>query len=285
MSSKFKSNMKPYYDKDGFTLYNGDCIEAMNSLDADSIDIVITSPPYGTCRNETFSKESNQKRKYNMRYDEFVEDKTPAEYCKWSVDVFNAMDRVLKKNRIVLYNFGLGNDGHTEYTNYDWFKTISEIVTHTSFTVADMLVWKKKCALPNNTSPNKSTRICEPVVVFSRKNEIMTFLSNKKVCSKFSTGQNLYSPFYNIFDAKNNDGACELNRATYSTQFVDRLIDLYVPDNERSEWVVLDPFSGTGTTGVSAVAKSMKYVGIELSTQQCEYTVGRLGNGVQMDLF
>lgn len=277
--------MKAFYDKDGFTLYNGDCIEAMDGMDADSVDIVITSPPYGTCRSETFSKDSNQKRKYNMRYDEFVENKTPEEYCQWSVDVFRAMDRVLKQNRIILYNFGLGNDGHTEYTNYDWFNTVKSIIAGTSFTVADVLVWQKRNALPNNTSSNKSTRICEPVIVFCRKDEMMSFPSNKKVINHFDTGQNLYSPFYNIFKARNNDGSCELNKATFSTQFVDILIDLYVPDDAKQEWTAFDPFSGTGTTGLSAIAHGMKFIGSELSKAQCEYTVSRLSSGIQMELF
>lgn len=277
--------MKEYYNRDGFILYHGDCIAVMSDMSPKSIDIVITSPPYGTCRSETFSKESSQKRKYNMRYDEFVEDRTPEEYCKWSVDVFNAIDSVLKKNRIILYNFGLGNDGHTEYTNYDWFNTIKSVVDETPFTVADVLFWKKKSALPNNTSPNKSTRICESVIVFCWKDEMMSFVSNKKVVNQFATGQNLYSPFYNLFETRNNDGSCELNKATFSTQFVDRLIDLYVPDEQKNNWTVLDPFSGTGTTGIAAMAKGMKYVGIELSRQQCEHTVSRLSNGVQMELF
>ena len=277
--------MKPYCDNDNFTLYCGDCLDVMSSMDENFVDIVITSPPYGTCRSETFSKESSQKRKYNMRYDEFVENRTPEEYCQWSVDVFNAIDLVLKKNRIVLYNFGLGNDGHTEYTSYDWFNTVKSVIDGTPFTVADVLVWKKRSALPNNTSPNKSTRICEPVIVFCRKDELMSFPSNKKIVNQFATGQNLYSPFYNIFEARNNDGSCELNKATFSTQFVDRLIDLYVPDEQRNGWTVLDPFSGTGTTGISAIAHGMRYVGIELSKAQCEYAVSRLSNGIQMELF
>ena len=277
--------MKPYYDNDNFTLYCGDCLDVMSSMDENFVDIVITSPPYGTCRSETFSKDSSQKRKYNMRYDEFVEDRNPEEYCQWSVDVFNAIDLVLKKNRIVLYNFGLGNDGHTEYTSYDWFNTVKSVIDGTPFTVADVLVWKKRSALPNNTSPNKSTRICEPVIVFCRKDELMSFPSNKKIVNQFATGQNLYSPFYNIFEARNNDGSCELNKATFSTQFVDRLIDLYVPDEQRNGWTVLDPFSGTGTTGISAIAHGMRYVGIELSKAQCEYAVSRLSSGIQMELF
>ena len=278
--------MKPYYSENNFTLYNGDCLEAMGEMDADSVDIVITSPPYGTCRNETFSKESNQKRKYNMRYDVLVENKSPEEYRAWTVEVFKAMDRILKENRVVLYNFGLGNDGHTKYTNYDWFKTVTDIVENTSFAVADLLLWKKKSALPNNTSPNKATRIVEPVIVFCRKSEMMTFLSNKKVTGEFpKTGQKLYSPFFNIFEAKNNDGSCPLNKATYSTDFVKILVDLYCPEDCRREWLVLDPFSGTGTTGIVASENGMGYVGIELSEKQCEYTVGRLGKGIQEQLF
>jgi site-specific DNA-methyltransferase (adenine-specific) len=277
---------EPYYDKNGFTLYNGDCLGIMKTMKDGSVDIVITSPPYGTCRSETFSKESNQKRKYNMRYDVLVENKSPEEYRAWSVEVFNAMDRVLKENRVVLYNFGLGNDGHTKYTNYDWFKTVTDIVENTPFAVADLLLWKKKSALPNNTSPNKATRIVEPVIVFCRKTEMMTFLSNKKVTGEFpKTGQKLYSPFYNIFEARNNDGSCALNKATYSTEFVDTLVGLYCPEDKRGEWTVLDPFSGTGTTGLSATRNGMRYIGIELSEGQCEYTVNRLGGCVQMRLF
>ena len=263
--------MEAYYEKDGYTLYNGDCIEAMDSMEAGSVDIVITSPPYGTCRNETFSKESNQKRKYNMRYDEFTEGMPPAEYCRWTVDVFNAMDRVLKQNRVVLYNFGLGNDAHTDYTNYDWFKAVTEVIDHTPFTVADMLVWRKKCALPNNVSPNKSTRICEPVVVFCRRGQESLFPRNS------SQG--------NMFEARNNDGSCELNKATFSTQFVQRLVGMYVPDSERRSWTVLDPFHGTGTTGVVAIEKEMRYVGVELSKAQCDYSIARIEKGVQLDLF
>ena len=133
-------------------------------------------------------------------------------------------------------------------------------------------------------SQNKSTRIVEPVIVFCRKNELMSFVSNKKIVNQFEkTGQKLYSPFYNIFEARNNDGSNDLNKATYSTEFVDRLIDLYVPDG--SDWVVLDPFIGTGTTAVSAIAHGMRCIGMELSEQQCQYSVDRMNKGTEAFLF
>lgn len=277
--------MTPFYDKDGYALYHGDCVEAMKSLPAASVDIVITSPPYNTCRSGLVTK-VHEKDKYQYRYDVFVESRTADEYVEWSAEVFRELDRVLKKDRVVLYNFGMGNDGHSQSNSCaDWFSTVSGICAGTSFAVADLLLWKKKCALPNNMSINKSTRIAEPVIVFCRKDELMTFKANKRQSSEFKTGQKLYSPFYNIFEARNNDGSNSLNKATYSTQFVDVLIDLYCPERERAEWTVLDPFSGTGTTGLSALSHGMKYVGIELSESQCQYTVDRLAKGVEQFLF
>ena len=259
-------------------------MDALAEVQNSSMDIVITSPPYNTCRSGTLGSAPSDKDKYHQRYDMFIESKTTDEYIEWSVNLFREFDRVLKENRVVLYNFGLGNDSQTGFGNADWFMTITGICEGSPFTVADLLFWKKKCALPNNMSINKSTRIVEPVLVFCRKDEMMSFLSNKKVTSRFEkTGQKLYSPFYNIFEARNNDGSNDLNKATYSTEFVDRLIDLYVPDG--SAWTVLDPFIGTGTTAVSAMAHGMKCVGMELSEPQCEYAVDRMGRGTEVFLF
>jgi len=38
--------MKPYYDKDGITIYNGDCLEVLKHLEDESIHALISDPPY-----------------------------------------------------------------------------------------------------------------------------------------------------------------------------------------------------------------------------------------------
>lgn len=49
--------MKPYYEKDGFTLYNGDCLSVLAGLPEDSVDMTFADPPYFlssgsfTCQN------------------------------------------------------------------------------------------------------------------------------------------------------------------------------------------------------------------------------------------
>lgn len=38
--------MKPYYDQDGITIYHGDCREVLPTIQAGSVDLVLTDPPY-----------------------------------------------------------------------------------------------------------------------------------------------------------------------------------------------------------------------------------------------
>ena len=43
--------MTPYYQKDGITLYHGDCLEILPTFESDSIDMIFTDPPYGHNNN------------------------------------------------------------------------------------------------------------------------------------------------------------------------------------------------------------------------------------------
>lgn len=240
----------------------GDCLELMKELEDNSINLVLTSPPYNTGRNHG-SMENHEKR-----YDIYLENRDISEYIDWSVSLFKEFDRILNKNGCILYNMSYGNENQSQL----WL-TIADIIRKTNFDIADCIIWKKKSALPNNVSPNKLTRICEYVFVFCRKNEYKTFNCNKKVKSYSKTGQKYYENIFNFIEAKNNDGSNPYNKATFSTELVEKLLDMYSNSNED---VVLDPFVGTGTTCVACVNKNRNYIGFELSERQVEYGKKRI---------
>ena len=268
-----------------YDLYNGDCLEVMRTLPDASIDLVITSPPYNTCRTGTIADCKDVKGRYDKRYDIFVESKTTEEYADWTVELFNEFDRLLKPNCPVLYNYGMGTDSQTGAGIDDWFWVLDMVLKKSNFSCADMLFWRKSCALPNNMSRNRSTRIIEPVMVFSRKNETNTFIANKTEGDTRKSGQKMYIPFFNLFAAANNSEITDLNKATFSEEFVEQLIKWYVPDSRQDGYTVLDPFNGTGTTGKSCHKYDLKYIGIELSPEQCRHSIERFAAGVSMSLF
>jgi len=244
-------------------IFNEDCLQTMQKLDC-KIDAIITSPPYNTSR---VSNSERARKENEARYDIHLDNKTDAEYLDWSVALFNGYDKILKANGSVLYNISYSS----ENTDLIW-KFVAEIINRTNFTTADTIIWKKDSAIPNNTSHNKLTRICEFVFVFARKNELDTFFMNKEVTSINSTGQKYYENIFNFIDAKNNDGSNDLNKATFSSEFVRNLILLYTKPND----LIYDSFMGTGTTAEACIIENRRYLGSELSKAQCEYAQQRL---------
>lgn len=249
----------------------GDCLDFMNMLSEKNrkVDIILTSPPYNTSRP---SSERSMKN-YEGRYKTYNDLKTGEEYCDWCIDIFNHIDKILKPNGVVLWNVSYGTDAtiNTEGIGLMW-NSISDIIRHTNFTVADKIVWKKKSALPNNVSPNKLTRICEEVFVFCRKNEYKTFHANKEVSKIGKNGQQFYKVIYNFIEAPNNDGSTSLNKATYSSNLCVQLLNMYAP----KKGLVYDPFMGTGTTGIACEALDLNCIGTEIDAEQVEYSKERL---------
>lgn len=261
--------MESYYKNELSQLYNGDCVEVMENLVERriTVDKVITSPPYNIVRPNSTDR----------GYDLYKDGMTNEEYSDWIVKIFNLYDKLLNKNGCIMWNMSYGSE-NTECMNL----TVADIIRKTNFTLADVLVWKKKCATPNNVSANKMTRICEFIYVFCRRDEFLTFTSNKKVIgNREDTGQAIYENLFNFIDAPNNDASTDLNKATFSTDFVNELIDRYVLPTD----IIMDNFSGTGTTMVAAERRNRKGIYIELSEAQCKYSVDRISKGVQINLF
>ncbi len=258
-------------------IYNEDCFETMKNIPIGQFDIILTSPFYNTNKkagkSRTLENTSVKDGQYDyVRYDTHVDNMTDEEYCDFTQNLFLEFDRILNVNGVVLYNICYGSE-NTE----GMFLAVNSILVNTPFTIADVIVWKKKQALPNSCSPNKLTRIWEFVFVFCRKDEIKTFNCNKKITSYRSTGQAAFNNIYNFIEAKNNDGSCPYNKATYSSELCEKLLDIYAVYDDT--WVY-DPFMGSGTTAVACKRMGFNCIGSEISKNQVEFAKKRLAEVV-----
>lgn len=218
-----------------YHIFNEDCLVTMQEhLDPASIDIVLTSPFYATNKkagkDRTLENTKVKDGQYAyVRYDKFVDNYSNEEYCEFTVKLFQGFDRILKKNGVVLYNINYGSE-NTE----GMFLAIAEVLKNTPFTIADVIGWKKKSSMPNSCSSNRLTRVFEFVFVFCRREDFMTFGMNKRATSTRATGQIAYENLPNLIEADNNDGPCELNKATYSTDLCRQLLAIYaIKDDSR----------------------------------------------------
>lgn len=250
------------------SIYNEDCLVTMSRMPIGAVGMVLTSPPYNTSRDCGRYTLADAKTGYpSYRYDQHSDGMTDEEYEAWTVKLFLEFARVVNLGGCVLYNLSYGRNGASAM-----LRTVARVTGETPWRCFDILYWKKRNALPDNQSRNRLTRIVEPVFVFVREGEEKVFHANKRQTSLRASGQAMYSPIFNVFEAANNDGENKLNKAAFSTEFVSRLLDIYA----QPEVVVYDPFCGTGTTAVACRQRGLDFVGSEISAAQCAFAERRL---------
>ena len=240
-------------------IWNEDCkISMTKKIFPKSVDVILTSPPYN------MTKRKGGYADKQTRYDIYDDWKNKDDYIDWTIDVFNMFDGVLKENGVILYNFSYSIENPALP-----YQVVCEILNRTNFTIADTIIWKKGTAIPHPASYNRLNRIYEFIYVFCRKTEILTFNMNKKVTKVSPKKQSYYEIVTNFITARNNDGNNPLNKATFSTELCDKLLQMYAKDGS----LVYDPFIGTGTTAISCIRrKTLNYIGSELSKKQVEYS-------------
>ena len=89
--------MKPYFETKLGTLYNCDCIDFMQEMDDNSIDLVLTDPPYGV----------------GVEYDKFEDTQENLKHL-----ISNAMNHILRISKRTVLTCGQSNIWH--YPKSDW---------------------------------------------------------------------------------------------------------------------------------------------------------------------
>lgn len=235
-------------------IYNEDCLITIDRLPEKCVDLIITSPPYNYTKRPGGPADKG-------KYDVYIDWKSEEEYINWSIELFNGYDKIVKENRVVLYNFSYSVENPTLP-----YKLVSKISEHTNWELSDTMFWKKPNSIPHPASYNRLNRSVEFIWVFVRKKETKTFKMFKKITSTSKTGQNYYEVVNNYIEAKNNDGPNELNKATFSTDLVSKLINIYGTEGD----LIYDSFMGVGTTAFGAIENKCNFIGSEISSNQCE---------------
>lgn len=232
-------------------IYNEDNLKTMNQMPDRFLDGVICSPPY----NQSIKRRDNY---YNNGYSE-IDNLSEEDYINTRIKEFKEFDRILKEKGSICYNISYHHKNPILPT-----LLISEVHKQTNLTLADIIIWKKATAIPFQTSSTKTSRICELVYVFVHKDHLHDFITNKEVSKvNAKTGQNFYKNYTNIIYAKNNDGIKTKLKATFSTDLVKKLINIYFKKGS----LIYDGFSGLGTCAVACKESGLNYIGSELNEE------------------
>jgi site-specific DNA-methyltransferase (adenine-specific) len=255
-----------------YELHHGDCIEVMASMPPESIDAIVTSPPYAEQRRSTYGGIPE------------------AEYPAWTVAWMTEAWRVLKPNGSVLINIRphIKNGQISDYT----LRTRLAL-RDAGWNEVDELIWHKTGAMPTG-SRHKPRRSWESIHWFAKHGQPYSDAKANGWPTKRKTGLDLYGQHTRRDDWTHYDSG---NPA--STPMVTRCSDVISMAKGNAstghpapypvplaEWMgrlvcppggtILDPFSGSASTGVAAVRNGWTYIGIDAVEEYVEMSSARL---------
>lgn len=211
-------------------LLQGDCLELMKDIPDGSVDLIITSPPYNLGNtHHTGSKRFKPYGKYN-------DDMKELDYQDWQVKVLNECFRILKEDGSMLYNHKNRISKGVQITPYQW-------LLKTDFIIKQEIVWQNGS---QNFDKIRFYPFTERVywLAKSPKTKLYNVINHHDVFTKADW---------------NSVGTNGNFKRAFPVKMVEDLISCF-PNSE----VVLDPFMGSGTTGVACVNTNRNFIGMEL---------------------
>lgn len=225
-------------------IYNTDCLEGLRQLDDNSVDLIITSPPYN------LGKQHHTGNNRFKSYNEYNDDMPEKLYQQWQVEVLDECFRVLKQDGSMFYNHKNRIRDGLQIEPYKWIYK-----SKFSDLIKQEIIWQ-------NGSQNFDK------IRFYPMTERLYWLA-KDSKTKMFNAINHHDLFTRAeWQPVKTKGAF---KRAYPEKMVEDIITCFENSN-----IILDPYSGSGTT--CAVAKRMgkQYIGFELSKESCDLSNERI---------
>ena len=255
--------MKTFEQKYKNKIIQGDCIEVMKEMEDESVDCVITSPPYNVgIEYENY----NDKREWED-YKEFIK--------KWTSEVYGVLKRDGRVAINIPYEVNVTDRGGRRFILSDYWQIMQEI----GFNFAGIVDLKednphrvKLTAWGSWLSPSApyiyNPKECVLIAYKSewkKQSKGISYFNNKNK-KEF---QNLTSGIWE-YEAEKK----KWTEANFSLGLPMKALKILTFENE----LVLDPFLGSGTTALACKKMKRNYIGIELSEKYINVAKKRINN-------
>ncbi len=252
------NNLKKFENKiigfnkitDFSTIANGDCVEQSKKMETNSVDLIVTDPPYNL-------GEFMHKRNTNliqMRENQFAyNDWDNVEEGVW----LQNMDNFFKESNRVLRKKG----GLVVFMSLMKVESLIKLAQKHHFYYKTVGVWYKKNPMPRNMNLH-FVNSTECWIYFINEGTTGTFNNNGKVIHDF------------IESSLTPQG--EKKHGKHPTQKPLKVLNHFINILSNPGDTVFDPFMGSGSTGVSCELLKRNFIGIELNTEYYDIAEKRI---------
>ena len=246
----------------------GDCIEELSRLPEASVDLVFADPPYNLqLAGELFRPDNSRVDAVDDDWDKFG---SFGAYDSFTRDWLAACRRVLKPNGS-LWVIG----------SYHNIFRVGTILQDLGYWVLNDVIWRKTNPMPNFRG-RRFTNAHETMIWASmgpKAKYTFNYESMKSLNEDLQMRSDWLLPICSGSERlKQDDG-----RKTHPTQKPEALLTRVILASSHVGDVVLDPFSGSGTTAVAAKRLKRAFIGIERDGSYAEAAIARLKGVTPLD--
>ncbi len=248
----------------------GDCVEMLNGLPAESIDLVFADPPYNLQLESTLSRpDQSVVDAVDDDWDKFA---SFADYDKFTREWLGAARRVMKKDATI---FVIGS--------YHNIFRVGTILQDMGFWILNDIVWRKTNPMPNFRG-RRFTNAHETMIWASKSADAKAYTFNYETLKAGNEDCQMRSDW--LFPICNGSERLkdENGRKTHPTQKPEPLLSRILLSASNAGDVVLDPFFGSGTTGAVARRLGRSFIGIERETVYAKAARARIDAIVPLPL-
>ena len=224
-------------------LFNDDCLKVLPTIPENSVDLIITSPPYEDISGAGYTSDTKDILFFKL-YSEFID------------NVFQQYHRVLKENGQIFFNIK-SKTFNKSLRSPHWLEFTSGFQ---KFIFKSYIIWKYAGSFDSTKSR------------FHLDYEIVYHLS-KGNNIHINDNIDLHDPLSSVWYIPHN---IPKNERVHPTQMPIAVVDHILKIVGVSGDTVLDNFMGSGTTGVSCKKNNINFIGIELNPKNFDIAKQRI---------
>jgi site-specific DNA-methyltransferase (adenine-specific) len=262
MRTKPDQKPKPYFKKDNFTLYLGDCIKILKKFPEEYFDMIFADPPYHLSNGGITVHAGKMVSVNKGKWDKSNGIK---EDSRFHEDWLRECRRVLKPNGTIWVS-------GTYHSIYACGLALQKLGYH----VLNDICWYKP-----NASPNISCRYftaSHETLIWARKSKEAKHFFNYKLAKEAKWAEDfLKKPGKQMRSvwAIGTPKASEKKFGKHPTQKPLELLKRIILLSTKKGDLLLDPFTGSSTTGLAAYLYERKFIGIDIEKEYLELSIKR----------
>ncbi len=241
----------------------GECVDVLKQLPDSSVDLIFADPPYNLQLKYDLHRPDNSKVDgVDDAWDQFA-----------SFDAYDSFTRawLTEAKRVLKDDGGLWVIG-----SYHNIFRVGAILQDLGFWILNDVVWRKINPMPNFRG-TRFTNAHETMIWCAKSEHQKKYTFNYDAMKVMNDDVQMRSdwllPICTGKERLKNDG-----EKAHATQKPESLLHRVILSTSNKGDVVLDPFFGTGTTGVVAKRLGRNYIGIEREPDYVDLAIRRLKN-------